>query len=251
MSTQEAPLQSEQLDAYYKSEEERRAFVRETFNKAASGYDHAEALTSLGSGAWFRRQVLTRCGLKQGMEILDVACGTGLVSREAIKIVGDPKLVTGLDPTPGMLAEAQKALDINTVEAFAEDMPLEDNRFDFLSMGYALRHVSDLDKTFSEYHRVLKPSGVACIMEITCPKKGLGRWLVKQYIRRIVPLLAILMRRRSDVAYLWEFYWDTIQACVPPETVMESMRKAGFQDVKRHVVLGIFTEYTGVKEKQD
>ncbi len=240
----ELPPQAK-LESHYKNEEERRQLVREMFDEAAEGYDRAEMLTSLGTGRWYRRQALKRAGLTEGMRVLDVATGTGLVAREAIKLLGGSENVVGLDPTQGMLAQARKNLNIETVEAFAEDIPLADGRFDFLSMGYALRHVSDLVPTFREFRRVLAPGGRVCILEITRPKTRLGRLFLKSYIRGVVPMLSLLTAKERKVGKLWRYYWDTIMACVPPETIMGAMRDAGFVDVSRHLELGVFSEYTG------
>src|SRR5258706_5970331 len=131
------------LDPYFHSEQERLAVTAAMFNSSADVYDKLEWLTGMGSGPWYRRRVLKETGLLPGMRILDVATGTRLVAREALKIIGPSGKLTGLDPSPGMLAQARKHLAIETIEAFAEAIPLPDNQFDFLSMGYALRHVSD------------------------------------------------------------------------------------------------------------
>ena len=70
-------------------------------------------------------------------------------------------------PSAGMLAVAQTKLAAHFVLGRAEQIPLPDNSFDFLTMGYALRHVTSLENTFHEYRRVLKPGGKLLIMEIT------------------------------------------------------------------------------------
>ena len=101
------------------------------------------------------------------MNVLDVAIGTGLVARQAIAIVGNPRLVLGLDPSAGMLAQAIANLSIPVIRATAERIPLASDGFDFLSMGYALRHVADLGAALSEFYRVLKPGGTLCLLEIT------------------------------------------------------------------------------------
>lgn len=235
------------LQAYFSDETERRALTQAMFNEAASGYDSAEALTALGSGSWYRREVLRREGLKPGMQVLDVAAGTGLVTAEALALAGPQGRVIALDPSPGMLAELRRKLSCETIEAYAESIPLPDRQVDFLSMGYALRHVGDLDRAFAEYWRVLKPGGKACIMEISRPASRLGRMLLKFHIGVLVPLLARLSGRHADVKRLWTYYGDTIEAAVDPETVMSALRRAGFSDVRCGVTLGIFREYTGTK----
>lgn len=235
------------LAQYYTNDQEKRKFVQGLFDRGASGYDRAEGIMALGTGKWYRRKALERAGLKEGMTILDVATGTGLVAREAIKIIGDPQKLIGLDPSPGMLSEAKRLLDIRALQAYAEEIPLDEQSVDFLSMGYALRHLSDLVVAFKEFNRVLKPGGKVCILEITRPNNIIARGFLRFYIRVVIPVLARLTFCHKDVGILWEYYWETIQVCVPPEKVMEAMQAAGFVDVQRHVELGIFSEYTGRK----
>jgi demethylmenaquinone methyltransferase / 2-methoxy-6-polyprenyl-1,4-benzoquinol methylase len=181
------------------------------------------------------------------MHVLDVAIGTGLVAREEVAITGDPKLVLGLDPSVGMITEARRTLTVPTVLACAEEIPLSDNTFDFLSMGYALRHLTDLSIVFREFHRVIKPGGTVCVLEITRPSRGIRLALMKAYMRFIVPALTRFATHRADTQLLWQYYWDTIEFCVPAETVMATLREAGFVDVKHHKELGMFSEYTAHK----
>ena len=235
------------LTQYYNTDQEKRTFVRGLFDRAAHEYDHAEKIMALGSGSWYRRKALTRAGLAPGMTVLDVATGTGLVAREAIKIIGDSQNLIGLDPSPGMLAQAKRQLHIRAIEAYAEQIPLEDGSVDFLSMGYALRHVSDLIVVFREFHRVLKPGGEVCVLELTRPRNPILQAILKVYIRGIIPVLSRVTFCHKDVAVLWQYYWETIQVCVPPEQVLAALQAAGFKEVKRHVEIGLFSEYTGVK----
>ncbi len=244
------PLQADaQLQRYFATEEERRQVTRALFDRAAAGYERAEAITALGTGPWYRRWVLKRSGLAAGMTVLDVAAGTGLVAREAARIVGSAGRLIALDPSPGMLAELHKTLDVETIEAYAESIPLPDAHVDFVSMGYALRHVADLDSTFGEYLRVLRPGGQVCVMEISRPHGVLGQFLLRCYLRTVVPLLARLARCSPDVSLLWRYYGDTIQAAVQPERVQEAMRRAGFEEVRCTVTFGTFREYLGCKPR--
>jgi demethylmenaquinone methyltransferase / 2-methoxy-6-polyprenyl-1,4-benzoquinol methylase len=235
------------LEKYYPGPEDKRSFVRSIFDESASGYDRVERMMALGTGPRYRRQALARAGLAAGMKCLDVAAGTGLVAREAINIVGDPGAVIGLDPSPGMLAEAARSLPIRLVLGRAEHLPFPDESFDFLSMGYALRHVSDLAVTMREFLRVLRPGGRLCLLEITRPQGAVPLALMRCYMKGIVPYLSRLTAGGERQRVLWEYYWDTIDACVPPAMVRDAMADAGFTDVNRHVALGVFSEYTGRK----
>lgn len=235
------------LRPYFDSEEERRRVTQTMFNEAAGGYDSAESLTAMGSGAWYRREVLRRCGLREGMTLVDVAAGTGLVTVAGVELVGATGRVIAVDPSPGMLAELRKKVSVEVVEAYAESMPLPDAQADFVSMGYALRHVGDLGRALSEYLRVLRPGGTVCIMEISRPRSRLLRGLMWFHISVMVPLLARLTGRHADVRRLWAYYGDTIEAAIDPQTILQALRQAGFTQVQCTVSLGVFREYTGVK----
>jgi demethylmenaquinone methyltransferase/2-methoxy-6-polyprenyl-1,4-benzoquinol methylase len=234
------------LGEYYGDEAERQRFIRKIFDETAADYDRIEKLLAQGSGPWYRRQALMRAGLSQGEKVLDVGIGTGLVAREALTLIGPTGKLTGVDPSPGMMGEV-KLPGVELVQGRAEQIPLPDGQWDFLSMGYALRHISDVNAAFSEFFRVLRPGGRVLVLEISKPKGTLGTWFLKAYMKGIVPLIARFVSRQRDTAHLWRYYWDTIEACIPPEQVVAALQRAGFVDVKRHVELGIFSEYTARK----
>jgi demethylmenaquinone methyltransferase/2-methoxy-6-polyprenyl-1,4-benzoquinol methylase len=198
---------------------------------------------AFGSGSWYRRQALLRAGLGRGMKAVDVGVGTGLVARQAALLVGDPRLVTGVDPSPGMLENAQVPEGVQLLEGCAESIPLPDASVDFLSMGYALRHVDDLQAAFREFRRVLAPGGKLCILEITLPSGALGRHALKFHLNSLAPLMARIFGRHRDTPLLWRYYWDTIEACAPPERVLATLESVGFEKVRRELTLGVFSEY--------
>jgi demethylmenaquinone methyltransferase/2-methoxy-6-polyprenyl-1,4-benzoquinol methylase len=235
------------LTDYYPSENARRGWVADMFDSTAPDYNRIERILGFGTGPWYRRQALLRAGLAPGMRSVDVGVGTGLVAQQAAAILGDPALVTGVDPSPGMLANTVVPPGVTLVEGRAEQIPFPDNSFDFLSMGYALRHISDLSLAFAEFHRVLKPGGRLCILEITCPENPLQKLLLKTYARHIVPLLARLAAKSGNTSLLWRYYWDTIEACAAPADVMRTLEGAGFSGVRRHLELGMFSEYQAFK----
>ena len=114
-------------------------------------------------------------------------------------------------------------------------------------MGYALRHIGDVSAAFAEFFRVLRPGGRLVVLEITKPRGPLGTALLKTYMRSVVPVIARVAARKQASPELWRYYWDTIEACIAPETVLQALRDAGFVDVKQHLELGIFSEYTASK----
>jgi demethylmenaquinone methyltransferase/2-methoxy-6-polyprenyl-1,4-benzoquinol methylase len=234
------------LTQYYHDEDEHQRFLREMFDGTAADYDRVERLLALGTGPWYRRQALRRAGLGPGMEVLDVGTGTGLLAREALALCSPGGSVTGVDPSAGMMAQARLA-DVALLQGRAEELPCGDATADFVSMGYALRHLSDLDRALAEFFRVLRPGGRLVMLEITKPHGRMATLALKGYMRAVVPVAARLVTRSADTATLWRYYWDTIEACIPATQVLDAMRRAGFAEVNRYVELGIFSEYTARK----
>lgn len=231
----------------YATPESKPAFVDRLFDRGANHYDGVVNWGFLHSGSSYRRWVQKRYGLKPGMHVLDVACGTGLVAVEAAKILGTAENITCLDPSAGMLAVARQKLNATFVQGRAEALPFPDNSFDFLTMGYALRHVTDLETTFREYHRVLRPGATALILEVTKPSSALGRFFFRLYFGRIYPALTKLFTRSQDAREMMAYYWETMDACVPPTDVLAAMKSAGFAQVNRKHMGGLFSEYSAVK----
>lgn len=232
------------LSDYYPAESGRREFLDHIFDETSVDYDRIEKLIGFGSGAWYRRQALLRAGLAPGMRVVDVGVGTGLVANAAAEIVGDPRLVIGVDPSAGMMAQARLPQEVRLLHGKAESLPLPDGSADFLSMGFALRHVGGLDAAFREFRRVLAPGGRLLIMELTRPEGRVANVLLKTYLRTVVPTVARLSARSRETPKMWRYYWDTIEACVPPVSVMEQLRSAGLADVARRIEVRIFSEYT-------
>ena len=235
------------LKRYYGSRENRAAFVHSLFERSACSYDQIDAVASLGTGRRYRRRALLEAGLEPGMRVLDVGCGTGLVSLPAARIVGDAGYVLGVDPSAAMRDIASSHGTFDTVAGVAEDLPITGETFDMVTMGYALRHVDDLDVAFSEFLRVLSPGGTVTILEITRPRSTLGRLATRIVMNSIAPALSVVASRNADGWRLMRYFWKTIEQCVRPEQVLGALNRAGFEDTRRSVVLGVFSAYVGRK----
>jgi demethylmenaquinone methyltransferase/2-methoxy-6-polyprenyl-1,4-benzoquinol methylase len=231
------------LTRYYSDAQARAPLIRQMFDATAPRYDRITGAMSFGSGVHYRRRALRKLGLSSGMTLLDVGCGTGVIAREAARLVGGQGFVVGVDPSAGMLREARENEVRISVQGLGESLPFSAESFDALVMGYALRHVADLDAAFSEFRRVLKPGGVALLLEITLPQSPIGRALLKMYLKSTVPAMARLLGRNREDELLMSYYWDTIEQCVPPEAILDRLRSAGFTGVEREVELGIFSMY--------
>jgi demethylmenaquinone methyltransferase/2-methoxy-6-polyprenyl-1,4-benzoquinol methylase len=235
------------LTQYYGETAERERYVADLFNRTARYYNTVEKLFGNG-GLLYRRLALRRAGLRPGMKVLDVAMGTAAVGRGAARIVGDEGLVVGVDPSPGMLAEAAKVFKGPRVRGYGQALPIRSEYFDFVTMGIALRHVSDLRAAFSEYFRVLKPGGRLWILEGHVPTSALGQRATRFVWQKLIPGMTYVATRSREAKELMDYYWDTVDQAVPPGTIVKVLGEVGFESPRAQVILpGAFVEYTGRK----
>jgi demethylmenaquinone methyltransferase/2-methoxy-6-polyprenyl-1,4-benzoquinol methylase len=231
----------------FEAEEQKPDFVNQLFDRGAQYYDGIVSWGFLGRGGGYRRSALCRHGLRPGQRLLDVGCGTGLVAVEAARILGTADNITCMDPSAGMLSVAKQKLHARFIRAGAESIPLADESFDFLTMGYALRHVTSLDQAFREYHRVLAKGGKVLLLEITKPSNRVGAAVLKAYFLGLYAWLTRIVTGSAAAEDLVKYYWETIEACVRPELIIEALRRTGFTQVKRDSRFGVLSEYTAVK----
>lgn len=229
------------------SAEARHRYVRELFDATAPHYDRINALMSLGTGAWYRRRALGRVGIGPGDRVLDVGCGTGVIAATAQAMVGPKGRVVGLDPSPAMLEVARRRGLRETVVGVADALPFDDASFDTITMGYALRHVDDLDSVFGEYARVLRPGGRVVLLEMTRPTTTIARPFFGALLGTIVPAVSTVACGSRRAGELMRYFHETIQRCVEPAAIVDALDRAGFRQVRRRVELGVLSEYAAAK----
>ncbi len=235
------------LSSYYGDDAGRSRYLRELFDASAVHYEWVNRFLSFGTGQMYRKEALERNGLTEGMKILDVATGTGGVARAAATIIGAKGRVVGLDASIGMIQESRRQQATPAIQAFAEALPFGSSSFEFLSMGYAMRHLPDLVAGFREYHRVLQTGGRVLILELTPPKNKVGYFFMKFFMNSVAPLVVRWGTGSRKAEEMMDYYWETTAECVPAETILEALRRAGFSSVQRHVQYGTLSEYSGTK----
>lgn len=148
-------------------------------------------------GTAFAEALLDAAGLLLGERVLDVACGTGIVTRLAAERVGPQGSLTGLDINPAMLAVARSlpssGAEIQWHEASAESLPLADDSFDVVVSSLGLQFVADKVAALSEMRRVLAPDGRLAIATVG-PTPPLFAILEQALARHVKPEAAGFMR---------------------------------------------------------
>lgn len=129
--------------------------------KAARGYE--TLFVPALFGVW-TKNLIEAAKVQPGQTVLDVACGTGVLTRDVSAELGAAGSVTGLDPAPGMLAAAQEiAPDIAWVSGHAEDLPFPDHSFDVVLCQFGMMFFQDREKACAEMLRILKPGGALAV----------------------------------------------------------------------------------------
>ena len=177
--------------------DEKTARVRAMFDSIAPRYDLMNRLMTFGLDQSWRRTTVAALGLPEGVRILDLACGTGDLSRVAL---GRGLRVIGADLSAGMLRE--NASHTPLVEADASRLPFVDSAFDGLVCGYALRNFTDLAATLGECARVLRGGGRLAVLEVDAPTSPLWRAGFALWFTKVVPALGAIVSDRRAYRYL-------------------------------------------------
>lgn len=206
------------------------------FDEIASTYDLANRVLSFGIDKQWRRKGCDKAygllGKKRLTQITDVACGTGdllLYWRErAQKHSIEVEEYVGVDPSVGMLEVAREKVDFaDFLEGKAQELPVEDEGTDIISISYGIRNVVDRVEALQEFYRALKPGGMVVILEFTKQEKGgvTGK-IVDLYMKNILPAIGGLVSK-NYAAY--KYLPDSIEEFLTTEMLEEELRSAGFE----------------------
>jgi len=157
----------------------KQRFNRSLFSEVAPKYDFITKALSLGRDAGWKRQLLAGLPDKTSPVCLDLACGTGDLTRMLSDRYPEA-LITGLDLTPAMLELARnqtKNPQIDYLEGSMDELPFDTNSADIVTGGYALRNAPDLNRTLDEIKRVLRPGGFAAFLDFSKPRNRVGQRL--------------------------------------------------------------------------
>jgi demethylmenaquinone methyltransferase/2-methoxy-6-polyprenyl-1,4-benzoquinol methylase len=202
--------------------DEKTARVRAMFDTIAPRYDLMNRLMTFGLDQAWRRGVVASLALPEDSLVLDLACGTGDLSRLARR---RGYRVVGADLSAGMLAANGASTPL--VEADGSRLPFAGGAFDGLVCGYALRNFTDLAATLSECARVLRAGGRLAVLEVDAPTSRLWRAGYDVWFNRAVPALGGAISDREAYHYL-----PRSVAYLPPTPVLRRMLlEAGFSAV--------------------
>ena len=209
----------------------RKRHALELFAPLGPTYDRYAALLSFGQDPRWRRFLVSRLSVGPAATVLDVACGTGAVSREIVRQHGCS--VVGLDQNEGMLAAGRALTDderITYVQGEAERLPFDDAAFDALTFTYLLRYVDDPAATMRELARVVRPGGTVAMLEFGVPRNPLWRAAWELWVRIGLPAAGLLLR--SGWYGVGRFLGGSIRDFHARHDIEQLWREAGLADVR-------------------
>jgi demethylmenaquinone methyltransferase / 2-methoxy-6-polyprenyl-1,4-benzoquinol methylase len=227
---------------------ERARLVREMFDRIASRYELLNTVMTAGLHRLWNKQAVRATGLRPGGRALDLACGTGSLTRDLAEKVGPDGYVLGIDFSREMLRAAASRPSPNIEYRLGDATDLEgvpSAIFDAAAIAYGARNIPDLDALFSEMARCLRPDGVAVCLEIAQPTNRLFAAFYGLWFDKIVPRLGAGI---SGDAWAYSYLPESVKEFVAPDELSDIMERNGLQDVTwRRLAGGIITIHRGTR----
>jgi demethylmenaquinone methyltransferase / 2-methoxy-6-polyprenyl-1,4-benzoquinol methylase len=220
--------------------------VREMFARISSRYDLLNHLLSGNTDKRWRRAVTAKLRplIPANAIVLDVACGTGDLTATIFENTG--ARVIGVDFCRPMLELAMRKYSrLSFIEGDALKLPFAGDAFDAVTIGFGLRNLASIESGLSELRRVLKPGGLAAILEFSKPTLSGFRALATTYCNRVLPRIGGLV---SGSRSAYQYLPDSVSRFPDQQALAALMRDAGFEQVEfQNLTGGIAALHTGRK----
>ena len=235
----------------YNNHQPKKEQVTRMFDEIAPNYDRLNGTLSLGIDGYWRRDALRELKKYHPRNILDIATGTGDFAILARHIL-HPEKITAIDISDGMMEVGKrkvKARGLGDIISFDNQdcsaMSFPDNSFDAATAAFGVRNFENIDISFQEVLRVLKPGGVFLFIELTSPVKSPVKELFTAYTRYVMPFLSGLFNTEQRA---YRYLPESIAVFPQGRDMMLILKKNGFTNIRlRRYSLGIATLYIAEK----
>ncbi len=222
--------------------EEKAGRVAGVFHSVAAKYDIMNDLMSAGVHRIWKRFTIELSAVRSGQKVLDIAGGTGDLTRKFSKLVGPEGQVVLADINDSMLNVGRDKLidcgvagNVSYAQADAQYLPFPDNTFDCITIAFGLRNVTDKDLALESMLRVLKPGGRLLVLEFSKPTNPLIEKVYDTYSFSLLPMMGKLI---ANDAESYRYLAESIRMHPDQETLKSMMDNAGFQQTKFYNLTG-------------
>jgi demethylmenaquinone methyltransferase / 2-methoxy-6-polyprenyl-1,4-benzoquinol methylase len=214
------------------SEHEKTRKVRDVFHSVARRYDLMNDVMSAGMHRLWKRFTIEVSGVKAGDRVLDIAGGTGDLSRLFFKRIGNDGQLILTDINAAMLNIGRdrlldEGIAVPAIQCDAEKLPFPDQHFDCVSVAFGLRNMTHKDQALREMQRVLKPGGRLLVLEFSQVWKPLAP-LYDAYSFKLLPLMGKLLAKDAES---YQYLAESIRMHPDQQTLRQMMLDAGFAQV--------------------
>ena len=228
--------------------QDKTKLVNSVFSKVYNKYDLMNDVMSVGIHRIWKDKFIDWMNPSRDCSLIDVASGTGDIAKLFSLRNKNLSPITCIEPNEEMFKKGKKNLlnfkNIKWIKSRAEILPIEDNTYDFYSISYGIRNVSDINKTLREAYRVLKPGGRFMCLEFSKIDNELLNFLYKNYSKAI-PTLGKYIAGSSKP---YEYLINSIDTFYNQKQLLELMTKNGFANVEyRNLSNGISAIHSGWK----
>ena len=228
--------------------QDKTKLVNSVFSKVYNKYDLMNDVMSFGIHRIWKDKFIDWMNPSGNSSLIDVASGTGDIAKLFSLRNKNLSPITCVEPNEGMLKKGKDNLtnfkNIKWLKSSAEFLPVEDNMYDFYSISYGIRNVSDINKTLNEAYRVLKPGGRFMCLEFSKIDNELLNFLYKNY-SKIIPALGKYIVGSSEP---YKYLINSIEAFYNQEQLSKLISKNGFANVEyRNLSNGISAIHSGWK----
>ena len=232
--------------------EEKTARVRGVFDSVASRYDVMNDLMSMGIHRFWKRFAVFASAVRPGAKVLDLAAGTGDITRLLSKRVGEKGTVFCTDINANMLEQGRRRLtdegivgNVHYLQVNAEALPFPDASLDAVTIAFGLRNVTRKDVALRSIARALKPGGQLAILEFSKVRNPLLARVYDTYSFSVLPALGQRVAGDGDS---YRYLAESIRMHPPQEELLAMMRIAGFEQTScLNLTGGIVALHRGYK----
>jgi demethylmenaquinone methyltransferase / 2-methoxy-6-polyprenyl-1,4-benzoquinol methylase len=228
--------------------QDKTKLVNSVFSKVYKKYDLMNDIMSFGVHRVWKDKYICWMNPNSNSKLIDVASGTGDIARLFSKQNNNTSEITCIEPNSEMFEEGKKNLkqfkNIKWIKAQAEKLPVKDNTYDYYSISYGIRNVTDINKTLKEAYRVLKPGGRFMCLEFSKINNETLNFFYKQYSKAI-PHIGKYVAGASEP---YEYLVKSIDRFYNQNQLLELINDNGFSNTEyRNLSNGVSAIHSGWK----